>query len=117
METRPEDRQDEAATKLHPYLYAAMVGLALWLLFSIWSLARTAYTDYLFVVVSGLVFFAVLVPAALWWTRRRHRARGSQGRQSFGSWMSREFDMWREGHRASMRRSKCCCRSLPSPSA
>jgi hypothetical protein len=116
METHPEDRQGEPATTLHPYLYQAMVGLAFWLLVSIWSLARTAYTDYLFVVVSGLVFFAVLIPTALWWTRRRHRTRSAEG-QSFARWVSRDFDMWQGRHRASTPRSKYCCRSLPSPSA
>jgi hypothetical protein len=71
-----------------------MIGLAAWLLISIWSLARTAYTDYLLAVVSGLVFFALLIPITLWWTRRRHQPAHSEEEESFRRWTSHDFDMW-----------------------
>jgi len=94
MENHLENPAREPVKKLHPLLYRVMVALALWLIFSVWSLSRTRYTDYLLVVVSGLVLFAVLIPAALWWTRRRHRARPADAEDSFRSWRSREFEMW-----------------------
>ncbi len=82
-----------ASRELHPILYKGIVALALWLIASIWSLARSGYTDFLLVVVSGFIFFTVLVPTTLWWTRRRHQP-GSGREEPFTSWLSRPFEMW-----------------------
>lgn len=88
----PPDQPVE--TKLHPLLYRTMVALALVLVGAVWSLARTPDTNFLLVVVSGFVFFTVLIPATLWWTWRRHRAPRVGEDQSFRSWISKDFDMW-----------------------
>jgi hypothetical protein len=70
-----------------------MVALAVWLLISIWAFNGGLYTDYLFMIVTGLIVFAVLIPAALWWTRRRHRTVSSK-EESFRRWESEEFATW-----------------------
>ena len=70
-----------------------MVGLAVWLLISIWAFSGGLYTDYLFMVVTGLIVFAVLIPAALWWTRRRHRIARNED-ESFRHWESEDFATW-----------------------
>jgi hypothetical protein len=93
MSENIDGRQRAAVQKLHPRVYQTMVGLAVWLLVSIWALKGGLYTDYLLVVVTGLIVFAVLIPATLWWTRQRHRAASTEG-ESFRHWESEEFATW-----------------------
>ena len=88
-----KDSDRPVTAKLHPLIYKTIVGLALWLVISIWAFNGGLYTDYLLVVVSGLIFFATLVPATLWWTRRRHRA-GASGVEPFREWEEEDFATW-----------------------
>jgi hypothetical protein len=86
-------RARPVSENLHPFVYQAMVALAVWLLVSIWAFSGSLYTDYLFMVVTGLIVFATLIPVTLWWTRRRHRA-PSGSDESFRHWESEEFAIW-----------------------
>jgi hypothetical protein len=42
---------------VHPFVYMALVGLALWFVLSAWEFAGDGYTDYLLAVVSGFILY------------------------------------------------------------
>jgi hypothetical protein len=49
-------------------------------------------------VISALIFFAVLIATAAWWTWRRHQSRpaAQQDAESFRDWESEEFVTWQD---------------------
>jgi len=79
----------ETTNLLHPRVYALMVGLAGWLVISVWIFSGVGSTDYLLAIVSGFIFIAVALPFIL-----SRFARGDDNELSFGTWRSREFDTW-----------------------
>jgi hypothetical protein len=82
------------SSELHPRIYEIMVGLAAWLILSVWLFAINPNTDYLLVVVSGFVVIAVMIPVALWQTwRRRQRDPGWKG-PSLRDWANGRFQTW-----------------------
>lgn len=81
---------------LHPVIYQALIGLALWFLVAIWlGFGGDGYTDYLLVVVTGLFAISILLPAALWRIWRAHHNRDSRA-QSFRTWAASEFSIWQD---------------------
>lgn len=89
---RPRPRVTE---HLHPGLYVALSGLALWFVFSAWAFGGGAYTDYLLTVASGLIFITVAIPAALWRIWRSHPHQ-EEAEQPFRQWASSEFHIWQD---------------------
>jgi hypothetical protein len=96
-----ENNNHRRATRtVHPWVYAALVGLALWFMVSVWSFAGTGVTDYLLFIVSGFVFVAVALPLILSRVRRTDDAadgdatRGDQRPSSFRDWAQSDFDTW-----------------------
>jgi Na+/melibiose symporter-like transporter len=83
---------------LHATVYKAMIGLAIVLVLSIWSLVGTESENLARAVITALVFFAVLIPTAVWWTWRRHQSRAALQRdaESFKDWESDEFVAWQD---------------------
>ena len=95
MEERNNDKPvgqpalPEATNLVHPRVYVLMVGLAGWLVMSIWSFSGVGSTDYLLTIVSGFIFVAVALPFIL-----SRLLRGGGKQPSFGTWRSRDFDTW-----------------------
>src|SRR5215207_5961232 len=86
-----------AATRPHRLVYIAVVGLALWLVLSVWALFTGSdyYADYLFAVVSLFIFIAVALPSVLWLVRSRYRDAGfDRASGTFREWLARDFDTW-----------------------
>jgi hypothetical protein len=83
---------------VHPFVYAAIVGLALWFAAAVWSFAGDGYTDYLLVVVSGFVLVAVALPYILSWVGRKGRSHDArQARDdSFREWAAGDLDIWQD---------------------
>lgn len=81
---------------LHPRVYALLVGLALWLVLSVWSFAGGGVTDYLLFIVSGFVLIAVALPFILWRVGRTDdgATEGDDRPASFRDWASWDFDTW-----------------------
>ena len=87
------ERHDRPASNdLHPAVYVAIVGLALWLMLAVWAFASDGYTDYLLAVVSGFVFLAVVLPLTLWRVGRKHRGLDAAPKQSFRDWAAGDFN-------------------------
>ena len=87
------ERHDRPASNhLHPAVYVAIVGLALWLMLAVWAFAWDGYTDYLLAVVSAFVFMAVVLPLTLWRVGRKHQGADAAPTESFRDWAAREFN-------------------------
>lgn len=89
-----------ASDELHPRVYAAIVGLTVWLVLSVWALfSRSSYEGLTLSVIT--LFFAVLVgiPVMLWLTWR-HNADPRELNSEvlpFGEWAARSFETWTGG--------------------
>jgi len=94
---RRTERHDQPVTgDLHPRVYLAAAGLAVWLVLSAWGFAGGGYADLSLAVVSCLVVIAVALPAALWRTQRsKRRPEGEETQRPFHDWASGQVDIWR----------------------
>src|SRR5215211_8148907 len=89
--------------QLHPFVYLAIIGLALWFVLSVWGFASDGYTDYLLVVVSGFVVIAVAIPLVLSRIGRKRPNKLEEKTKSLSDWAAGEFDTWRNGARGRTR--------------
>lgn len=82
--------------QLHPRVYAGAVGLVAWFALSAWILFdRQADIGLPLVMVSVLLFMAVLIPLALALIWRRHRISDSHPEAtSFRDWRAGDFAVW-----------------------
>jgi hypothetical protein len=80
---------------LHRSIYEVMVGLAAWLVFSVWLFFDKGSTGLPLAVVSIFVLISVMLPVVLWRIRRHNRAAAEPGDgESFPAWLSGEFETW-----------------------
>jgi hypothetical protein len=87
-------RQQPATSELHPLVYAAIVGLALWYVLSVWLLFGAEYAG-LPIVVGMLVLMATGVPLLIWLSWRRFMGADATRSQcgTFGQWCTREMEI------------------------
>jgi hypothetical protein len=72
-----------------------LVGLALWLVMSVWLFfAGAGTTDYLLFVVSGFIFMAVALPSILSLVERTDSGATEADQLSFREWAKSDFDTW-----------------------
>ncbi len=100
MTSHPRRQKRPTNDKLHPLVYKSIVGLAVWLVLSIWVLFdRGAYIGLTLAVVT--LFFLVLVTITLLlWLTWRNAAAADDTRSpmpTFRAWASQEFTIW-QGH-------------------
>ena len=87
-------------SRLHPLVHAAVIGLVIWFVVSVWSFAGVGVTDYLLFIVSGFIFIALALPLILSRVGRAHdptngdAAKGDDKPPSFRDWARRDFDTW-----------------------
>ena len=83
-------------SRLHPRVYALVIGLALWFVLSVWSFFTGAgVTDYLLFIVSGFIFVAVALPLILSRVGRPDNATEIDGKvPPFHDWAAWDFDIW-----------------------
>src|SRR5437867_4403984 len=81
-----------------PIVYMTIIGLVLWLILWVLSVAGDRYSDYLLVVVSGFIFIAVAIPSVL--SRVMRKSRGPDAPRDegerFRDWAAGEFDTWQD---------------------
>ena len=98
MSTSPGSRNPPLLDHMHPIVYAALFGLLLWFILSVWQFAGDGYADYLLVIVSGFVFIAAALPGILWWlwskNRRPDTAQGES--ETLRAWAAGEIDTWQD---------------------
>jgi hypothetical protein len=59
-----DDNKDPVISSLHPRIYVALVGFALWFALAVWGFAGPGEVDYLLVIVGGFVCLMSRVPRA-----------------------------------------------------
>jgi hypothetical protein len=81
---------------LHPLVYKAMAGLALWFALSAWVFfGDKDYTVLALLVVSFFLSIIVAIPFALWVAWRGHpTAGGREDGETFRDWAAGEFVTW-----------------------
>ena len=89
-----KDAARSVTSRLHPLVYAALIGLALWFVLWIWSFAGAGITDYLLVIVSG--FILVVVAMTLILSRVGHDDPAMNAKVDdkprFHDWAASDFD-------------------------
>ena len=82
---------------LHPLIYKALAGLALWLVVSAWiGFDGQGYVSFLLVVVTGFFLIAAAIPYLLWRVWRNNSPGEPTGDDKIGfrAWWSGDFDTW-----------------------
>ncbi|HEY2135303.1 MAG TPA: hypothetical protein VGH49_05410 [Xanthobacteraceae bacterium] len=90
---------------LHPVIYKALAGLALWLVVSAWLFfGGPGYVTFLLAVVTGFFLMAAAIPFLLWRTWRKNAPQDAAGNPvsaeaddsnpAFSEWWWGEFDTW-----------------------
>jgi hypothetical protein len=97
---------EPASDRLHPLIYRVIVGLALWLLVSVWYFFDTSgYIELALGVITALVFMAIAIPLALSRTSARNTGRPPDApvdhSENFAAWRRGNFDTWTGRCRAS----------------
>ena len=90
----------DSTDELHPRIYAALIGLTIWLVLSVWVLfSRGSYVGLSDSIVT--LFFAVFVgiPVMLWLSWRHNAEPQDQNREAapFGEWAANSFATWTGG--------------------
>jgi hypothetical protein len=84
-----------ATGRLHSRVYAVLIGLALWLVLSVWLFAGGGVVDYLLFIVSGFIFVAVMLPFILSRVGRGDDTTKPDATEpAFHDWQAGEFDTW-----------------------
>jgi hypothetical protein len=86
--------------RLHPWVYAAIAGMALCYLVAVWvGFAGSAYTDYLLTIASFFVLGSLALPFIAWrvWRSNRGKSGSRHERGSFSRWAKGEVDIG-QGH-------------------
>jgi hypothetical protein len=93
-ENRPLSR------RLHPWVYAAIAGMALCYVAAVWiGFAGSGYTDYLLAIASFFVLGSLALPFIAWrvWRSNREPTRSRSEPRSFRRWARGEFEIG-QGH-------------------
>ena len=89
---------------LHPWVYTALIGLALWMVLWVWSFVGDGETDYLLFIVSGFITVVVGLQLILMRVRRADKTAddnaADSGGLSFREWSRGEFEAERSHLRA-----------------
>ncbi len=86
-------------SRLHPRVYAVLIGLALWFVVWVWSFFGAGETDYLLFIVSGFIVVVVALQLILSRVRRTPDTTSANptedGNQplSFREWVRGDFDI------------------------
>ena len=84
-----------ASDRLHPWIYRAIVGLALSLVLSVWGFFGPGYTKLALTVVSLFFVIAVAIPTILWriWRNYAGREAASAEPESFRAWQAHDLSI------------------------
>lgn len=103
MNNKLDQDTSQNSDQLHPFVYAALAGLALCLVMSAWIFFfQAGYLELDLGIVVALVFMIIAIPTVLHFVGRMFQAdRASNIRRPFSTWIAGNFDM-RQGRRKSV---------------
>ena len=81
----------QTTSLLHSRVYTILMGLAAWLVMSVWMFSGGRPTDYLLAIVSGFIFAAIMLQFIL---SRQRRTEDTDKQLPFRTWRSWDFDTW-----------------------
>jgi hypothetical protein len=85
-----------ANSELHPAIYKSLIGLTIWLVFSIWFLFdRGAYIELILAMITVLLLILTGIPLLIWliW-RQRAVKEEHEPEESFHTWAAQKFSTW-----------------------
>ena len=90
------NRERANSVELHPLIYRAIAGLAIWYVISAWGLGRDGGTAYVLTVATGFIIVAVALPWIFVRVWRNNRAAEAEAGPTgfFADWATREFQTW-----------------------
>ena len=90
--------QGTSTARLHPFVWAGLIGLVIWFVLAIWGFGTEGYADWLLTVVSGFIFIAIAIPLILARVARRNSVLGTRPAkpEAFGDWAKAEFEIWQD---------------------
>jgi hypothetical protein len=86
--------------ELHPLVYKSMIGLTIWLVFSIWLLfGGGAYFGLTLAMITLFFLIVTAIPVLIWLTWRRNVPAIERGTviETFRDWTSEKFITWTGG--------------------
>ncbi|HYM72714.1 MAG TPA: hypothetical protein VET89_07010 [Stellaceae bacterium] len=92
-------RNRPVSSHLHPAIYWTIVGLAGWLVLSVWGFFGSGYAGLALAVVSIFIGIAVAIPLLLWAIARRHPPAHTDPRDSasfnetLSEWLAHKLDI------------------------
>jgi hypothetical protein len=104
MNSSSDPDNPRATDQLHPFIYRALAGLAVWLVVAAWLLfSRGGYTELDLGMISVLVCILIAIPFVLWSIGRTARPvdAAPEGVRSFRDWISGNLDT-SQGRRTSI---------------
>lgn len=93
MNDKLDQDSSQASDQLHPFVYAALAGLAFCLVVSAWILFfQGGYLELDLGIVSAFVFLIIAIPTLLYFVGRRSRsANRTEGIGPFSRWIAGDF--------------------------
>jgi len=92
---RFDDRQSHRFDGLHPAIYWALAGFALWMVVAAWaSFSGQGYVSYALTIVTGFFVIAGGIPLIMWRVWRRNAAAEELRNPSFAEWWHGEVETW-----------------------
>lgn len=85
-----------ASDRAHPAIYWMIVGLAGWLVLSVWGFFGSGYAGLALAVVTIFIVIAVAIPLVLWAIARNYRKGSATHREAdepLSEWLAHEFDI------------------------
>ena len=81
---------------LHPAIYKALAGFALWMVVAAWvSFSGQGYASFALAVITGFFLVAAAIPFIFWrvW-RKTDEGRSDGAKPAFSDWWRGEFETW-----------------------
>lgn len=93
MNSRLDQDNSQTSDQLHPFVYAALAGLAFWLVTAAWIFfSQWGYLRLDLGIVSALVFMLIAIPTMIHLVGQTADRTSSVGRP-FGAWLCGYFDI------------------------
>lgn len=93
----PDSHDDRSFDGLHPAIYKALAGFALWMVIAAWIFfSGQGYASFILTVVTGFFLIAAAIPFLIWrvWRTRSNPSAAEIRKPPFSDWLRGEFETW-----------------------
>jgi len=92
----PADPKVPSTDRLPYAVYAALVGLVVWMALAAWGFAGAGYADLSLAVITGFLIVVMAIPYVLWRVWRANTDGEPEKQIRFGEWSAGEFETWQD---------------------